>query len=242
MEKPLYMEEWRPIKDFPSYQVSNYGRVYNIVNGFELTKSLAGYRYYSVKLVNEHGRFHKRVCRLVATAFIPNPDNLATVNHIDEDKLNDCVHNLEWMSNVDNIRYSQAKRVVQLDPTTLSVVSIHPSIRAAGEAMGDFEKHKNIYKACLGERSQAYGFFWLFEENFLDTTKEELATRAFNKISKKKAILQLDKDTEQRIAEFESITAAAKALGKRTGGISSCLTGYAATAFGYKWKYKEADI
>ena len=216
--------------------------MYSETLGRLLVKSLASYRYHSVSLNNEKGRFHKRVCRLVANAFIPNPDNLETVNHIDEDKLNDHVHNLEWLSNRDNIRYSQAIRVVQVDPKTLETIQIHPSIRASGESLGDVEKHKNIYKACLNERSQAYNYFWFFEDDFLDMSVEELQQREYNQRSSAKAILQIDKDTNEVLNEFESITAAAKHLDRRTGGISSCLIGHAITAYGFKWKYKGVEL
>jgi len=52
---------------------------------------------------------HTSIHRLVAETYIPNPHNYATVNHINEDKTDNRVENLEWMSNADNVEYSQAK-------------------------------------------------------------------------------------------------------------------------------------
>lgn len=68
-----------------------------------------GYNY--VVLYKNAKRAFKTVHRLVAQAFIPNPDELPQVNHKDEDKTNNCVNNLEWCDNKYNINYSLAKIV-----------------------------------------------------------------------------------------------------------------------------------
>ena len=62
--------------------------------------------------------------RAVALAYIPNPNNYDTVNHIDENKTNNHVSNLEWMSNADNVAYSQAKiRLIETPIGEVIVVS-----------------------------------------------------------------------------------------------------------------------
>jgi hypothetical protein len=70
-----------------------------------------------VKIILEAGtsrRRHTSIHRLVAETFIQNPYNYDTVNHINEDKTDNRVENLEWMSNADNVEYSQAKiRLIQ---------------------------------------------------------------------------------------------------------------------------------
>ena len=114
------IEIWKPIKNFEGmYEVSNLGRVKSLprlkINnrGKQLTKERimkphdfnAG--YYKVPLTDKkHNKKYYLVHRLVAQAFIPNLDNLPQVNHIDGDKSNNCVDNLEWCDRPYNIRHA----------------------------------------------------------------------------------------------------------------------------------------
>lgn len=67
------------------------------------------YGYYQITLCKNGIMYRKKVHRLVAEAFIPNPQNLPAVNHKDENKLNNCVENLEWITIVDNLNYGTAR-------------------------------------------------------------------------------------------------------------------------------------
>lgn len=90
------MEEiWKTIEEYPNYKVSNLGRVINIKKNKLMTITKHG-RYYFVKLSKDNKAKEQRVHRLVAKAFIPNPNNYDCVNHIDENPENNCVSNLEW--------------------------------------------------------------------------------------------------------------------------------------------------
>lgn len=99
-------EIWKTIEGFENYQVSNMGRVKNIKTGHILKPFLRGSRennkYYSVELKGKAYFIH----RLVAKAFLPNPDNLPQVNHKDENKLNNEITNLEYCTQSENRRYS----------------------------------------------------------------------------------------------------------------------------------------
>ena len=102
------MEKWKNIKEASNYEVSNTGLVRNkttnkILKG-RLSKS--GYLQVSIK-IDETGKFSNRyIHRLVAEAFIPNPDNLPQVNHKDGNRANNNVDNLEWVTCSQNTKHS----------------------------------------------------------------------------------------------------------------------------------------
>lgn len=120
MEKTI-CEEWRPVKGWEGYyEVSNTGKVRSldrqmhnyIKKGRVLKPHDNGHSYLNVGLhaPNKKDK-HAYIHILVATAFIPNPDNLREVNHKDFNKQNNCVENLEWVSGRENkLHYMKSKR------------------------------------------------------------------------------------------------------------------------------------
>lgn len=110
------MASWKPIPGFEGkYEVGDNGEVRYIraKHQRKLKQKLNRHTgYLSVCLINGGGKkpTYKAVHRLVAEAFIPNPDGLAYVNHMDEDKTNNVVGNLEWCTPEYNTNYSKAKR------------------------------------------------------------------------------------------------------------------------------------
>ena len=96
------MEEWRLIVDFPDYEVSSTGLIRNIKRQTILKKSTNSYGYKVLSLYKDKKDTSVRVNRIVALSFIPNPENKPCVNHIDGDKANDNVSNLEWCTYSEN--------------------------------------------------------------------------------------------------------------------------------------------
>ena len=90
-------EVWKQIVGFPNYYVSDMGRIKN-ADGHILKPYVNHKGYLKVGLMKNGTDFKKRVHRLVAEAFIPNKDNLPEVNHINLDKRDNRVCNLEWAS------------------------------------------------------------------------------------------------------------------------------------------------
>lgn len=124
-QSDLLNEKWKNVKNFEGYyQVSNYGRIKSFFfwNGYEYKKRkkikilknvIQTFNHknkdYSRYIVNLSMKRKNKMCkvhRLVAQAFIPNPQNKPQVNHIDGNALNNCVNNLEWCTAKDNIIHS----------------------------------------------------------------------------------------------------------------------------------------
>lgn len=165
-------EIWKPVKGYEGfYEVSNFGRVKSLER--EVPNYPSGVRYNSEQFIkpafDRKGYIRIRLTinaktksfrahRLVAEAFIPNPNNLAQVNHKDENKQNNYVDNLEWMSLIDNIQYS-AKRVIQ---TTLSGEFVK-------EWQSTMDCHRNgfqfsaVCRCCAGKKPQYKGFKWYYK-------------------------------------------------------------------------------
>ena len=104
-ENDLDGEIWKNIIDFEKYSVSNFGRIKNNETGYILKGGFDKDGYKQVTLCKNNKQYNRRICRLVAQAFIPNPNNFPQVNHKDENKSNDNVCNLEWCNAEYNNNY-----------------------------------------------------------------------------------------------------------------------------------------
>lgn len=114
-----FLEEWRQIRGFPNYMVSNHGRVKSLSRDYKYgshgdmiltTTDRRGYR--GVTLFRDGKRYRKAVHRLVAEAFIPNPNNLPCVNHKDETRTNNKADNLEWCTHEYNSQYGTIREKI----------------------------------------------------------------------------------------------------------------------------------
>lgn len=112
----MTQETWKPLKDVVElgdyYAVSSSGSVKNVLTGKILKPLNDGRGYLKVRLCwNKQWKDH-RVYRLVALAFIPNPDNKPIVNHIDGDKYNNSALNLEWVTGAENTNHAFATGLI----------------------------------------------------------------------------------------------------------------------------------
>lgn len=99
-------EIWVTLPDNPNYKISTAGSLYSIKRNKLMKPKIDRYGYYSVGLRYSNNRVFTTIHRLVAKTFIPNPNNKPQVNHIDCDKLNNNVSNLEWVTVKENIAHT----------------------------------------------------------------------------------------------------------------------------------------
>lgn len=162
------MEEIRKVPNYPFF-VSNQGDVYNKRGKpYKLQISNNGYWVFTTRINGESKRFLAH--RLVAMAFLENPNNYPCVNHKDENPLNNSVDNLEWCTHKYNSNYGTAisrTRAKQLNSPTKS----KPVLRINGNEIVKYPSAKqaerdlhinnaNIIACCLGKRKTAGGFMW----------------------------------------------------------------------------------
>ena len=102
-------EEWRDISGFDGYQVSNFGQVRSFkYKTPRIMKLGLAKGYPRVDLSRDNKKTHMSIHRLVATAFIPNPESKPQVNHIDGNPKNNCVEKLEWCTSSENNQHALA--------------------------------------------------------------------------------------------------------------------------------------
>lgn len=152
-------EIWKEIKDHEGlYWVSNQGHVKNKHN--HILKPEIRQGYYSIDLCKNGKRKKCRIHRLVAMAFISNPDNLPMINHKDENKLNNCVENLEWCDNIYNTHYSKHENL------GVYCFDLDEYFRSASDAaVHTGVCRTSIIKACRGQLQQAGGKLWCYAKD-----------------------------------------------------------------------------
>lgn len=163
--------QWAEIEGYEGYMVSSDGRIYSRKRKIIMRQVTArnGYKRISLKRGQSVA-----VHRLVAKAFIPNPNNYPEINHIDENKINNSVDNLEWCTRKYNVNYGSCKRkrVLNTDWEKMASklrkpvrrisadgkITIFRSMKEAEKETG--VKNGNISKCCRGAVRTAGGCRW----------------------------------------------------------------------------------
>lgn len=169
-------ECWKDIKGYEGvYQISNFGRLrkyYSYIKQERILKPMICSNKYLVACLYKNATQKKLLIhRLVAEAFIPNPNNLPCVNHKDETRTNNRVDNLEWCSQKYNLNYGtikekhrnrQCKAVNQYTKDGIFIKS--------WRSESDVQRELSILRECIGRcckgrQTTAGGFIWKYANN-----------------------------------------------------------------------------
>lgn len=175
-------EKWKTIEGYPNYQVSSLGRVKSIERK-EKYKNVYRTRkekilkpnkhsngYLLVKIFNEGKAKKILIHRLVASAFVQNNSLFNNeVNHLDENKENNCASNLDWCTTEQNCnfgtrneRISKANKNGKKSKAVICIETskIYPSTREIQRQFGF--NQSSIQKCCVGKQKTSYGYHWRY--------------------------------------------------------------------------------
>ena len=246
------IEVWKPHPEFWFVEVSTLSRVRTLdryvnqgnknrfVKGQILKQygNRGGYLYVVFKVNGK--TVNRKVHRLVAQTFIPNPDNLPEINHKDNDKTNNCVNNLEWCTHEYNIAYREKYGVALNRPLyavnlkTLEVLQFR-SQSEASRGLGI--KQPNINGVIKGRYKQAGGYWFTEDESKI--TKDKLNEIKAGILCKSDMISVSLKTTE--VLQFPSQRKAGRELGVTCPNINAVLKGNLKQAGGYWFTYADEN-
>lgn len=210
-------EIWKDVVGWEGlYKVSSYGRVKSFHNKEpHLLSTCVGIHGYCVVLLHDGNgqRKNERVHRLVAQAFIPNPNNYPYINHKDEDKTNNHVENLEWCTAKYNSNYGTCKeRIRDSNSKAVMKYDLKGNFICEYKSMAEAERvegvnHVAICICCNGKVSYQDNCIWIYKGN--EHTVKDRVQRVKNLITRPKKVAMYSKDGNY-IKTFDSILQASK--------------------------------
>lgn len=147
-------------KIYSDYKINKKGEIINRNNMLMNYNVNNGYHVLELK-ADDNTHKTLKVNRLVALTFLENLNNYEIVNHIDENKLNNNVENLQWCNHKQNISHSQGKKVNQINIKTNEIIKTFDTLN---DAFRELNKNygANIRWVCEGKRKTAFGYKWSF--------------------------------------------------------------------------------
>ena len=272
------MEEiWKDIEGYEGlYQVSNFGNVKSVkrvvkrANSTNLSvkerllKERPNHKGYKMVSLSKNGK--GKFCtihRLVAKAFIPNPQNLPQVNHKDEDKMNNHADNLEWCTNKYNINYNNGAAIKRGVKTKREKYDW----KEVCEKILETKTKNNVYTRPIPVNQFTWDGVFIKRFRSSEQVSRELGIYGTHRVAQglnrhaggyiwlfdedvdKIKDRVLDKRPEKRIVQYDNNgnfiktwknqKEASKYLGLTTASLCACLHGRTKTCGGYIWKYYE---
>lgn len=228
---------WKKIiidNEITKYSVSKLGQIRNDQTNYILSGTIKknGYVEYCLYLSNKEKYVLGHI--LVAQAFLNNPMNYPEVNHLDGNKENNNVDNLEWSSYsgnnqhawTNNLNKPHILRPVEQYDMHNNYIKTFNSIAEAVKSTGATK----IREVANGNRKSSGGYIWKWVEEFIPEDR-----------GKAKKVAQLD-DEENIIAIFNSVSEASRLTGANRKGISAVCLGQQKKCYNYKWKFLNDDI
>lgn len=213
-------EIWRDVVGWEGlYQVSSFGRVksFRRKEPHLLSTCVGKHGYRVVLLYNGNGqRKNERVHRLVAQAFIHNPNSYPYINHKDEDRTNNHVDNLEWCTAEYNSNYGTCKERIGLtNGIPVLKYDLEGNFICEYRTMTEAERnegidHANICICCEGKISHCNNFIWIYKGN--EHTIQDRINKVKNSITRPKKLEMYDRDGKM-IRTYDSILQASKTSG-----------------------------
>lgn len=156
-------EVWKDIKGYEGlYQISNLGRVKSLRSNQFLSGGNNGNGYQFVFLCNKKVNKRFYIHRLVALHFIPTKNNKLQVNHKDGNKSNNCVENLEWCTNKENLIHS-VKYLNKHNPKPIKCVETDKTYYSISIAAKSFNMHhSHLLEHLAGKRKSFAGYHWKY--------------------------------------------------------------------------------
>lgn len=239
-------EVWAPCPEFEEkYLISSHGRIISIgtyntckKDGLlKLCKKHGRNGYMQVRLYDNGKVKTVGVHTLVAKAFIPNPNKFPIVNHIDEDKTNNNVENLEWCDNQYNIRYSHAKSI---DIFTKDGIFIETLGGISETAIKYNCNTSNISRCCKSQYGTYLGYQFRYhgepfqKKPFVFTEYQRRKSRKGHSCNESKFIpINVYTVNGSFVKTYNNLSLAAKDFNTTTGNICKCYKGKILTSKGY---------
>ncbi len=234
---------WKFIPGYEElYRISQNGDVYSCKLKRILKNSLKG-MYYGINLSKNLTRKTYKIHRLVALTYISNPNNYIVINHIDENKLNNHINNLEWCTHSQNTQQVyennkiNQKSILQYDLNG-DFINEYKSISVTAKIFN--VSNSSITKNCFGDTKICKGYIFKFKNPYKRRQRQFISFR--------KPVFKMDKNTNKIIGKYDSIMNAALDLKKEDqlkdkneyflmSHIGNTCNKREKSAYGYKWKF-----